>query len=174
MIDADKSIQDLLRDDNPEALDLIYDAYGDALYRTLASLICVRQDVEDCFQELFIQIARKRHLLVGKDHLKSYLMTMARNQAMAFFRDRKRGIETVECDEAFLIAADPADPVPVMELSRALAALSMEQREVISLKIYEEMTFEEIGRHLGISINTAASRYRYGIQNMKQRMLQAL
>jgi DNA-directed RNA polymerase specialized sigma24 family protein len=43
----------------------------------------------------------------------------------------------------------------------------MEQREVIVLKIWHEHTFEEIGDLLGISPNTAAGRYRYGLQKLK-------
>jgi RNA polymerase sigma-70 factor, ECF subfamily len=174
MTAIDEHIQILLSADNPQALDVIYDAYGDVLYRTLTCLICSRQDTEDCFQDLFIRIARKRHMLRGKENIRAYLLAMARNQAMEFFRGRKRDIDTVECDEAFLVAEDTAEPLPTVELSSSLAALPLEQREVIALKIFEEMTFEEIGRHLEISINTAASRYRYGIQKMKQLMLQVL
>jgi DNA-directed RNA polymerase specialized sigma24 family protein len=48
-----------------------------------------------------------------------------------------------------------------------LAALPAEQREVIVLKIWHEYTFEEIGELLEISPNTAAGRYRYGLQKLK-------
>ena len=50
---------------------------------------------------------------------------------------------------------------------RGLAALPAEQREVIVLKIWHEYTFEEIGELLEISPNTAAGRYRYGLQKLK-------
>jgi RNA polymerase sigma-70 factor (ECF subfamily) len=49
----------------------------------------------------------------------------------------------------------------------ALAALPMEQREVIVLKIWHRCTFEEIAGLLDISPNTAAGRYRYGLQKIK-------
>ena len=49
----------------------------------------------------------------------------------------------------------------------ALAALPMEQREVIVLKIWHRCTFDEIGGLLDISPNTAAGRYRYGLQKIK-------
>jgi len=48
-----------------------------------------------------------------------------------------------------------------------LAELPVEQREVIVLKIWHGCTFEEIGSLLDISPNTAAGRYRYGIQKIK-------
>ena len=50
---------------------------------------------------------------------------------------------------------------------RCLAELPVEQREVIVLKIWNQLTFEEIGGLLEISPNTAAGRYRYGLQKMK-------
>jgi DNA-directed RNA polymerase specialized sigma24 family protein len=50
---------------------------------------------------------------------------------------------------------------------QALANLPQDQREVIVLKIWHEYTFEEIGNLLSISPNTAAGRYRYGLQKIK-------
>ena len=50
---------------------------------------------------------------------------------------------------------------------RRLAGLPQEQREVIVLKIWHEHTFEEIGELLEISPNTAAGRYRYGLQKLR-------
>ena len=50
---------------------------------------------------------------------------------------------------------------------RCLAALPADQREAIVLKIWHEYTFEEIGKLLGLSPNTAAGRYRYGLQKLR-------
>ena len=50
---------------------------------------------------------------------------------------------------------------------RGLAALPCDQREVIVLKIWHAHTFEEIGELLDISPNTAAGRYRYGLQKLR-------
>jgi RNA polymerase sigma-70 factor (ECF subfamily) len=50
---------------------------------------------------------------------------------------------------------------------RCLAKLPVEQREVIVLKIWHEHTFEEIGGLLDLSPNTAAGRYRYGMQKLR-------
>ena len=53
---------------------------------------------------------------------------------------------------------------------RSLRELSREQREVIVLKIWHGHTFEEIGELLAISPNTAAGRYRYGINKIKKHL----
>mgnify|MGYP006446467545 CR=1 FL=1 len=169
---VDKEIQELLNDDDPRTLDLNYDSYGEALFGYLSCLVCSRHDAEDCLQDLFILIARKRHLLKEKENLKAYLMTMARNEAMAFFRKRKRHIDTIECDESLLAPTNTKDELPVKELSQALTSIPLDQRDIIFLKIYQQMTFKQIAQQLRISENTAASRYRYGLKKMKQLMLQ--
>ncbi|MCA1596341.1 MAG: hypothetical protein LC772_07955, partial [Chloroflexi bacterium] len=48
------------------------------------------------------------------------------------------------------------------------ARLPVEQREVLALKVFQGLTFKEIARATGISINTAASRYRYGIEKLRE------
>ena len=90
MTAIDTGIQKSLSDDDPQTLDLIYDAYGDLIFGYINCLVCSRQDAEDCFQNLFIRIVNKRHLLKGKENLKAYLMTMARNEVMEFFRKKKQ------------------------------------------------------------------------------------
>ena len=55
-------------------------------------------------------------------------------------------------------------------LAEALARLPDKQRTVIVLKVYEEMTFADIAAVLRISANTAASRYRYGVEKLRQQM----
>lgn len=52
-------------------------------------------------------------------------------------------------------------------LGRAIAALPLEQREVVIMKIWDDMTFQNIADALGLSINTVASRYRYAMTRMK-------
>ncbi len=49
----------------------------------------------------------------------------------------------------------------------ALRALPSEQREVVYLKVYEGLTFREIGERCGVGANTAASRYRYALEALR-------
>jgi len=53
------------------------------------------------------------------------------------------------------------------QLNAALNGLPVDQREVVVLKTYEDMTFKQIAKLLNISANTAASRYRYALEKMK-------
>ena len=53
------------------------------------------------------------------------------------------------------------------EIEQALRSLPVEQREVVHMKVYEQMTFQQIADELAISINTAASRYRYAMDKLR-------
>ena len=55
-------------------------------------------------------------------------------------------------------------------MNAALGELPSEQRAVVHLKLWEGLTFEQIAESLGIPMNTAASRYRYGLDKLRQRL----
>ena len=55
-------------------------------------------------------------------------------------------------------------------IERAMAWLPAAQREVVYLKVWQDMTFAEIAELLGLSPNTAASMYRYGLAKLKRRL----
>jgi RNA polymerase sigma-70 factor (ECF subfamily) len=70
----------------------------------------------------------------------------------------------------------PADPqvegVDAGEVAvrQAVMALPREQREVVVLHVWGGLTFEEVGRATGVAANTAASRYRYGLEKLRKAM----
>jgi DNA-directed RNA polymerase specialized sigma24 family protein len=64
----------------------------------------------------------------------------------------------------------PADTPWGDRLTRALESLPPDQREVIALKIEGELTFAQIAAVLGISPNTAASRYRYALERLRGKL----
>jgi RNA polymerase sigma-70 factor (ECF subfamily) len=67
----------------------------------------------------------------------------------------------------FAESADPDEQSFRIELSAALGELPSEQREVMYLKLWEGLTFEQIASMMDISPNTAASRYRYGLDKLR-------
>ena len=75
-------------------------------------------------------------------------------------------------EEISIFATDTNPDVAAFResLARALAELPADQRAVVHLKLWENLTFEQIATALDISPNTAASRYRYGIDKMRERL----
>jgi RNA polymerase sigma-70 factor (ECF subfamily) len=103
---------------------------------------------------------------------KMFVYRVARNEANRFLRRRIRRArgETEHSDRGAGFAAALAPPGGgrgSLFLKR-LDDLSAEQKEIIHLKIFEGLTFREIAAVCGISVNTAASRYRYGIARLRK------
>ena len=140
------------------------------------------EDAEDVLQDALVKLIEKiRHdeFVGGPEAWQPYLFTTIRRLAIDLSRrdDRRRRREdSVSADEAE-IAHEPRDPWFDSESSddETRAQLEIKLRElpekfaeVIVMKIWGERTFAEIGEILGISQNTAASRYRYGLEALKR------
>ncbi len=147
-------------------LERLYDDHAQALFAFLLNFTRDEQDTRDLLQEVFVKLARQPALLRGVREPRAFLIRLGHNAAIDLIRRRgvrrkhqdEFGVES-ECSSPFAVADDPDE-----ELFRsALAELPAEQRAVVHLKLWEGLTFEAIAAALEIPLNTAASRYRYGL-----------
>jgi RNA polymerase sigma-70 factor, ECF subfamily len=127
-------------------------------------------DAEDVVQEAFVRFWRKQHRLDNRP----LLYATVRSIALDFLRrDRRRE----QREAAFGEGEESVRPAFQIEdesqrsLAAAVAILPNEQREVLVLKVWNDLTFAEIGSVLGISQNTAASRYRYALAALKKTLV---
>ncbi len=148
------------------ALEKLYDEYCRRLYRYAVSLTGSADDAEDAVQEVFVRVARARKL--PRDPC-AYLMRAVRNQCLTAIRARTRrdaAVSRLHMEPTPATASDQIRELP--GLAEALKGLPTEQREVLLLKVVEQMTFEEIGRLTSIPPATAASRYRYALAKLQR------
>ena len=152
-----------------QAYATLYDILGERLFRVAVAITGSREDARDLVQELFAAMVRSRHKLAGVENLAAYMFASLRRLAIRAGMRRKRDRDAIEGrarQEAE--ASNPCDSGSGDEhLESALAALPDSQREVIALKIDGELTFAEIASVLGVSANTAASRYRYALEKLR-------
>ena len=156
----------------PETLTAFYDSHARALYRFLMSLTASEPDTRDLLQDLFVKPAR--HPGPAPHDPQAYLFRAARNGFIDLVKRRDRRIKVMICyqneqEPAPLAESEGAtmlDPAPA--IAHALACLPEEQRAVVHLKIWENLTFARIGEILTIPANTAASRYRYAMDRLRQ------
>jgi RNA polymerase sigma-70 factor (ECF subfamily) len=157
-----------LAEGRQEAFAALYDRHAAALFRVASVLLGSRQDAEDAVQEVFVGLMRSRHSLAGVVNLRAYLFASLRSAAgrIAVRRRREPGA-ALNLDD--LAASTPGSPNLDQEvrLERALRSLPAEQRELVALKVDGGLTFGEIASCLGISPNTAASRYRYALEKLR-------
>ena len=98
---------------------------------------------------------------------------MTRNEAINYLRESERYIKSIKEWETFFVPRSEPDvlsPDAAGEIARAFGQLPKNQREVIYLKIYENLTFDDISTVTGISPNTIASRYRYGMDKLRKHL----
>jgi RNA polymerase sigma-70 factor (ECF subfamily) len=157
------------------ALEKLYDEHAQAVFSYVLNLTRNEADAHDLLQEVFLKLAQQAESLKHLRNPRSYLLRLAHNLTVDQFRrqtSRQHAAETLVQDEACLFApaSDPDEAVFRQKLALALAELPPEQRAVVHLKLWENMTFEAIAEVIGISPNTAASRYRYGLDKLKTRL----
>ena len=158
---------------DPVALEMIWSEYASDLLGYLAAIHCSRTDAEDTLQEVFVTIVRKRTSVAQAKLLRPYLFQLARNVALNRLKRDKRIRSRNACVSDWLVPVDPAAPdeLQIEKLITGLAALPEKQRSVVVLKFYRDKTLREIGELLDISENTAASRFRYGIEKLRRVMM---
>ena len=154
----------------PTALAEVYDRHQASLFRHAWALTRGRADAEDLVQHVFVDLAAMGPELLGVRQPANYLHRMLHTTWLDGQRRSVTGERVIE----HVASATPQEFLPVygesIDLGRAIAALPAEQREVINLHVVEGFSFREIGGLTGVSMFTAAARYRLAIGRMKQRL----
>jgi RNA polymerase sigma-70 factor (ECF subfamily) len=156
-------------------LERLYDEHAQPLHAFLLNLTRDEADTRDLLQEIFVKLARNANLLLGVREERAFLIRLAHNAAIDLMRrrgsrERTRENLVAEMVSPFAPADDPDEEIFRHELSVALAELPPEQRAVAHLKLWEGLTFEQIAAALEIPPNTAASRYRYALDKLRDRL----
>jgi RNA polymerase sigma factor (sigma-70 family) len=151
----------------------IYEKYRDDLLRVAAALLHDKSGIEDVLHDVFVDFAQTTGRFQLKGSLKGYLAVCVANRA----RDRNRAIRrhgTVSLDERLSrpTGTDGPEHAAVsheqgQRLVAVMTGLPDEQREAVVLHLQGRMPFRQIARLQGISVNTAMSRYRYGLDKLR-------
>jgi len=145
-----------------ESLAGLYDRVSRRLYAYALSLTGDPGRSEDAVQDAFVRLLQ---YTPGRDvkSLEGFLFTATRN--IILDERRRRAVRDKAPVPLPLVQASGE---PDEAASRALGQLPEEQREAVVLKIYAGLTFAEIGEVTGTSQDTAAGRYRLGIEKLAQ------
>lgn len=159
----------------PLDFERLYDDHAQALLAFLLNFTRHEADTRDLLQEVFVKLANRPDLLHGVRDERAFLLRLAHNQAIDLIRRRGTREKHYEqlAGETIAVFAPVAEPDELAfreALSAALGELPPDQRAAVHLKLWEGLTFEQIAELLGIPLNTAASRYRYGIDKLRQRL----
>lgn len=170
------SAQNNMPPDRQQWLAEVYDRMIGRLWRYALAILADRALAEDAIQQAFMKLASR---VAGGPitSVDSYLFIAVRNEAFRLLRSRQYQRQSLaNAGNTGQSAAQTLwlDPLPgaLMEeemcrqVQAAMEQLPADQREVVYLKIWENQTFKQIAEQLGISLNTAASRYRYATDKL--------
>jgi RNA polymerase sigma-70 factor (ECF subfamily) len=156
-----------------EALRTIYEKYKNDLLKLAVALTNDVNTAEDVVQDVFLSFAQSAKKIRLAGNLKTYLATCIVNRIRNAVRDRQRH-ETADIKNADCTAVDEQGPErwailseELELLSKALAQVPYEQREVIGLYMQGGMTFRQIAKMQNASINTVQGRFRYGMDKLR-------
>jgi RNA polymerase sigma-70 factor (ECF subfamily) len=151
----------------------VYEKYVGMLLTVAAHCLGDPSIAQDVAQDVFISLARAARALPIATSLKAYLITCAVNRCRDLVRQRSRR-NTVTMDDADQIVCRLDGPVHLAEssetssrLQASLAQLPAEQREAIVMHLHADMSFRAIAAATEVSLRTAQSRYRYGLDRLR-------
>jgi RNA polymerase sigma-70 factor (ECF subfamily) len=181
---TDQQLIHLFQDGDSQALETLIIRHKDKIYTSIFLLVKDKYLAEDIFQDVFIRVIDTvrggRYTEEGK--FLPWAMRIAHNLCVDHFRKVKRtptirNSEDHDIFEVLNFTEDGADRKMMQRQShdrvrQMLDLLPADQREVIILRHYAELSFKEIAAMTNCSINTALGRMRYGLINLRKMMLE--
>ncbi len=162
-----------------QALEVLINRYKDKVYTSIYMLVKDKYLAEDIFQDAFLKMIKTikdgRYAEQGK--FLPWAIRVAHNLCMDHFRRSRQQIPVTLPDgqdiSIFFGASDlVADGIEKREVHQSVRKLvedlPEEQREVVVLRIYADLSFKEISDLTGVSINTALGRMRYALINLRK------
>jgi RNA polymerase sigma-70 factor (ECF subfamily) len=173
-------IQMFIAGDNDSIRELLF-RHKDRLYRYIYSIVRNRELTEDFFQDAFIKAITilKQNQYINNGYFITWLCRIAHNLIVDHYRREKKAQmlsnDEVEFD---IFAAVSMTEISIQdeiirgdtdnEIAYLIEQLTEEQRIIIEMRFFQDLSFREIADSLNISINTALGRFRYAIQNLRK------
>lgn len=178
---TDDALVALYSKGNNQAFDILLERYKDKLYSYIYFVVRNEEQTEDIFQETFVKaivtIQQGRYSADGK--FGAWLTRIAHNLVIDFFR-QERNENVVSNDEVEIdlfnnanlsddtIETQMVNEQVLCDVRRLMDFLPENQREVVYMRFYQDLSFKEIAEITGVSINTSLGRMRYALLNLRR------
>lgn len=176
---SDAALVDAYIQGDASAIETLIYRHKDKLYTSIYLLIKDKHTAEDIFQDTFLKIVRTlneaRYNEQGK--FLPWALRVAHNLCMDYFRKVRKHIPITTPDgqdilSLFDMRETPSRKMETLQTNNnirlLIEELSEEQREVVVLRIYGDLSYKEIAEITGVSINTALGRMRYALLNLRK------
>lgn len=166
---------------NSQSFSILVDRYQKRVYGFIFSKVKDADLADDVFQDTFVKVIKNLRLGKYKDHGRflSWVMRIAHNIIMDHFRKINR-LPKYDSKHDDLVLMDrlieKSNSIEDLmietqihaDLSILIDELPKTQKEVLRMRLFQEMSFKDIGEQTGVSINTALGRMRYAILNLRK------
>jgi len=172
------------RNGNEAAFDLLVDRYQSKVFTTIYLIVKDQYVAEDLLQDVFVKVVQTIHLdrYSEEGKFQPWLMRIAHNLAIDYFRKSKR-YPTILMEDgsnlfnSLMFAEASVEDHRVKEetlemVKKLIEELPEAQKEVLIMRHYLDMSFQEIADQTGVSINTALGRMRYALIHLRKKMKQ--
>lgn len=165
---------------NEQALTILIKRHESKIFGFIYSKILDRDLANDLFQDTFIKVIRtlksKSYNEEGK--FLPWVMRIAHNLIIDHFRKNKKmplyreteefSIFSIMTDDSLTIEGKMINDQVECDLRKLILELPEDQKEVLVMRMYQDMSFKEISESTGVSINTALGRMRYALMNLRK------
>lgn len=165
---------------NEACLEMLIKRHKERIYTTIYLIVYDRYIAEDLFQETFIKVIRtlKNGKYNEEGKFLPWVLRIGRNLAIDYFRKTKRmptitGSDGDDIFRTIMIAEENKEEKMIrseqdQKVREMIKRLPEEQREVLILRHFGDLSFKEIAKITNVSINTALGRMRYALNNMRK------
>ncbi len=178
---SDIALLNEYRSCNKDAISQLIELHRKKVFDYVMMMVKDGDIADDIVQETFIKVVRfideRRYTDNGR--FLSWVMRIAHNQVIDYFRQNKHENKITESDAGFDLLGTVKFSSKTVEddivadqikddVRRLIEHLPDEQKEVVKMRYYEDLSFKEIAEQTGVSINTALGRMRYALINLRK------
>ncbi len=170
---SDQSLMLAVREGEVAKLGVLFERYHTQLFNYLLRLTGNRHVSEDLVQEVFVRMLKYRHTYRGESKFTTWMFQIARNARVDHFRRGPQEDVSIEDDKREYISLGPTPAERAMQseemriLLDALSRLPVEKREVLLLRGFHGLKFEEIAKVMSCPVNTLKGRAMRAIQDLR-------
>ena len=144
----------------------LYDQHGPALVAYACGFVTDAAAAEDVVHGVFLRLLSAE--ITTPDVPVAYVYRSVRNAAL---NARRSGLKLAELDpQSSVFRHRDRNQEAALALEKALAELPEEQREAVVIRVWSGLTLEEIAAAVGVPLNTIASRYRYALEKLREKL----
>jgi len=177
---SDSKLLEFYLEGNHDALEILFQRHRDKIFGFIYSKVRNQELTEDLFQDTLFKVVRtlKSGKYIEEGKFLPWVIRISHNLIIDYYRKNNKFRKIYDSEEFSMFdvlqddSLDAEDQMirrqRIQKVRLIIEQLPEEQKQVLKMRIYEELSFQEIAEKTSVSINTALGRMRYAIINMRK------